>query len=126
MIFGGVDRAPAELPKHDKSIILLADTGYLSENKKNELAKKNVTLTTPYRKNQKKKNTDNEKKELKCRYKVENCIGRIKAYNRVHVRRDQKIMTYMGFVYLAYMKVRSNIICDPKGENRNKQNLLRN
>jgi hypothetical protein len=41
---------------------------------------------------------------------VENCIGRIswkeKAYNRVHVRRDKKIITYMGFVVnnLAYVK----------------------
>ena len=77
--------------------------------KKIELARKQVTLITPYRKNQNKKNTDNEKRELQRRYKVENCIGKIKMYNRVHVRRDQKIITYMGFVYLAYTKIRSNV-----------------
>jgi hypothetical protein len=73
----GVDKALIDLPKQTKQIILLADTGYLSENKKQKLANKNIILITPYRKNQKNKNTEDEKKDLKYRYKVENCIGKV-------------------------------------------------
>ena len=42
-----VDIALADLPKHDKSIILSADTDYLSETKKKELESKKVSLVTP-------------------------------------------------------------------------------
>ena len=49
----GIDRAISQLPTHNKSIILLADTGYLSESKRIELAKKHITLITPYRKEKK-------------------------------------------------------------------------
>jgi hypothetical protein len=41
------------------------------------------------RKNQKNKNTIDEEKDLKVRYKVENIFAGIKAYNRIHARRDK-------------------------------------
>ena len=70
-------------------------------NKKNLLKKNNVKLVNVKRTNQKKKNTKKEERVLKHRYKVENMFARIKAYNRVHVRRDKTLACYMGFVYIA-------------------------
>jgi len=61
----------------------------LNESKKEELKKNNKTiLITPYRKNQKKKNTKSEKQILKGRYMVENSIIKIKTYHITSMRRD--------------------------------------
>ena len=38
---------------------------------------------------------------LRKRYKVENMFANIKVFNRVHVRRDKSISSYMGFVHIA-------------------------
>jgi len=38
---------------------------------------------------------------LKERYKVENMFAKIKSYNRIHIRRDKTISSYLGFVYLG-------------------------
>jgi len=46
-------------------------------------------------------NTDEETLMLKKRYKIENLFAKIKVFNRVHIRRDKLIASYMGFVYLA-------------------------
>ena len=68
------------------------------------------------RKNQLVQNTVIENQILKKRYKIENLFARIKQFNRVHVRRDKligcgesstffTIVTYLGFVHLAFMKI---------------------
>ena len=56
-----------------------------------------ITLISPYRCNQNRENTKEEIELLKKRPKVENAIQKLKRYNRVHVRRDQLLCSYMGF-----------------------------
>jgi hypothetical protein len=61
----------------------------------------NINLITPKRTNQKIRNTEQEKIKIKKRSLIERWIGKIKNFNRVMVRRDKLIQTYMGFVYLG-------------------------
>jgi hypothetical protein len=61
----------------------------------------NINLITPKRTNQKIRNTEQEKIKIKKRSLIERWIGKIKNFNRVMVRRDKLIQTYMGFVYLS-------------------------
>ena len=65
----------------------------------------NVNLITVKRKNQKEQNTEDNKLKLKNRYKIENLFAKIKVFNRIHVRRDKLIISYMGFVHIALMKI---------------------
>ena len=85
-----------------KPIDLIGDKGYnIGKNDRKLLKKINTRMIAPKRKNQKIKNTDEEKSKLKKRYKIENLFAKIKVFNRVHVRRDKLINNYLGFVYLA-------------------------
>jgi hypothetical protein len=81
---------------------LVGDAGFISNTSK---LPSNVNLITVKRKNQHTQNTSEEKAILKNRYKIENMFAKIKRFNRIHVRRDKLIVSYMGFVYLAFMKI---------------------
>ena len=35
------------------------------------------------------------------RYKIENCFGLIKQYERIIIRKDRKIKTFMSFIYIV-------------------------
>ncbi len=95
--------------KKDKKIFLIGDKGYLIKHKdKIDLEEINVKMIAPKKKNQKEKNSTEEKYCLKERYKIENSFAKIKVFNRVHVRRDKLMCTYMGFVYLAFIKISKN------------------
>jgi hypothetical protein len=92
--------------KKNKPIKLIGDKGYLiSKDDRKELKSMNVDMIAPKRKNQKDRNTDDELNHLRTRYKVENSIAKIKVFNRIHVRRDKLLCTYMGFVYLAFIRI---------------------
>ena len=91
----------------------ICDSGFLFDR---SLIPANVNLITVKRKNQLVQNTVIENQILKKRYKIENLFARIKQFNRVHVRRDKlircgesstffPIVTYLGFVHLAFMKI---------------------
>ena len=82
------------------NITLTGDLGYLTS-KKYKLNNKNISLITPKRKNQKIKNSKTEKVKLCSRYKIENCFGLIKQYERIIIRKDKKINTFMSFIYIA-------------------------
>ena len=84
----------------DITITLTGDLGYLTSTKY-KLNNKNISLITPKRKNQKKKNTKIEHIKLCSRYKIENCFGLIKQYERIIIRKDRKIKTFMSFIYIA-------------------------
>jgi hypothetical protein len=81
---------------------LMGDAGFII-NKDN--VPPNVNLITVKRKNQKEQNTEDNKIRLKNRYKIENLFAKIKVFNRIHVRRDKLIASFMGFVYIAFMKI---------------------
>ena len=90
----------------DKPINLIGDKGYLlNKNMKDQLNRLNVKMIAPTRKNQKKKNTKKEKRKLKKRYKVENMIAKIKKFSRIHVRKDKKLSTFMGFIYIGFIVI---------------------
>ena len=85
---------------NDGNITITGDLGYLTS-KKFKLNNKNISLITPKRKNQKIKNTKDEKIKLCSRYKIENCFGLIKQYERIIIRKDKKISTFMSFIYMV-------------------------
>ena len=93
--------------KHDNvGVNLIGDKGYImNETDIKTLKEMNVKLITPKRRNQKEENSESEKKKLKKRYKIENMFSRVKTFNRVLIRRDKLIATYMGFVYLSCIYV---------------------
>ena len=81
-------------------ITLTGDLGYLTS-KQHILNNKNILLITPKRKNQTIQNTEIESIKLKLRYKIENCFGLIKQYERIILRKEKKIKTFMSFMYIA-------------------------
>lgn len=85
--------------KITKDTFIVGDKGYIID--KNKINNKYIKIVTPKRKNQKVKNTDEEKQKLKIRYKIEILFSKLKNFNRILVRRDKLIKTFMGFVYLG-------------------------
>lgn len=80
-------------------INIIGDKGYIINNDK--IVNKNVKIITPKRVNQIIKNNELEEKLLKKRYQVENWFAKLKNFNRIMVRRDKLITTFMGFVYIG-------------------------
>jgi hypothetical protein len=83
----------------NKTVYLIGDKGYIMN--KNKIQNKKIILVTPKKRNQLIKNTQIEKDKLKNRYKIENWFATLKCFNRIHVRRDKLINTYIGFVFLG-------------------------
>ena len=82
-------------------IVLIGDKGYKIKNYKNN----NVKIITPNKKNQKRKlinRHDNNK--LKYRHIVENSINGWKCKGRISLRKDKKITTFSGWVYLSVLQ----------------------
>ncbi len=85
--------------KIKKKTFIIGDKGYIID--KNKIKNNKIQIVTPKKKNQKTKNTDEENEKLKIRYKIENWFSKLKNFNRILVRRDKLIKTFMGFVYLG-------------------------
>ena len=86
-----------------KNISICGDKGYINENKKfiNKNGKyKKIKLITCKRKNQKIKNTNDDKLILKKRYVVENSFNDLKNAERIRTRKDKKIKNYISFCLL--------------------------
>lgn len=94
-----IDKIPITIPIYVKTTIC-GDKGYISQNSFN-LNGKLLKMIAPKRKNQKTKNTKQEKKILSNRYVVENSIKNIKQYGRTYVRKDKKIKNFMSFIFLG-------------------------
>lgn len=86
-----------------RTLKLVGDKGYIINNsdKKYFYDKYKVQVVFPNRKNQKIKTSDENKKLLKNRYKIENIFAKLKQYQRIYSRSDKSSISYMGFVYLA-------------------------
>ena len=85
--------------KIKKKTFIIGDKGFIINDSK--INNKYVKIVTPKRTNQRTKNTNEEKLKLKIRYTVENWFCKLKNFNRIMIRRDKLINTYMGFVYLG-------------------------
>lgn len=88
----------------NKKYNLVGDCGYII-NPKKIIEYPNVKLITYKKKNQKNQNNEDDTNKLSKRYKVENLFAKIKKFNRIHVRRDKKLITYLGFVYLGCIAI---------------------
>lgn len=82
------------------NVTLLGDKGYINNKENYYINKKKINLITYKKKNQELNNEEDEKK-LKKRINVENAIGLIKKNERIMTRKDHKIISFMGFVYLG-------------------------
>ena len=84
-------------------INLIGDKGYIINKNKRKLLKRNnnIKLITPIRKNQKAKITKGDKELLKTRCLVEHVFMFLKMKKRIHVRYDNSINSFNGFIYLA-------------------------
>lgn len=67
-----------ELIEDYQRLIILADMGYIDREKQQYLKEQNKLLITPYRKNQKQKNSQLEQKLLKFRRKIETVFSQLK------------------------------------------------
>lgn len=97
--------------KRISDVVLIADKGYISDFNKYWVKQCwNITLITPYRRNQKKKNTKRERHLLKNRKIIETVIGqlkdqmglerlRAKTYQALSSRIDNIIFTFLFGVY---------------------------
>ena len=84
-----------------KTLTLTGDLGYLS-NKNYNYKNNTVQLITPIRKNQKNKTkTSIESSHLKQRYKIENGFCLLKKYERIVLRKDSNINTFMSFLCIT-------------------------
>lgn len=84
-----------ELTNSYQKLIIVGDKGYLSKQIKQQLNNKNKILITPYRKNQKQKNTWIEKKLLKNRKKIETVFSQLKEQMNLE---DTKAKSLLGLV----------------------------
>ena len=82
------------------NITLIGDLGYITS-KQHKLNNNDILLITPKRSNQKIRNTLIESIKLKSRYKIENCFGLLKQYERIIIRKDRKMNAFMSFIYIA-------------------------
>lgn len=96
-----LDNICIDIPKY-VNIKHAGDKGYITPKIFN-LQGKNISMIAPKRKNQKSKNTKSDIKILSKRYRAENSLCDVKSNNRVMVRKDKKIDTFMGFVFLSLL-----------------------
>jgi hypothetical protein len=98
-----IDNIKITIPKYIRTK-LGGDKGYITQ-KKFTINNKFIKLIAPKRINQKTKNTTSEKKFLSKRYKVEISNANFKKSERLMLRKDKKIDTYMSFVYLSLLEL---------------------
>ena len=96
-----LDTIPINFDDHNVNI--MGDKGYVCKDKY-KLGKLNLPLICPKKKNQKTKNTTEEILLLRKRHKIENLFASLKNTNRINVRKDKKIGTFMSFVYLGFLE----------------------
>ena len=85
---------------NSKNFYLIGDKAYKTKEKIN-LCDKPIKIITPDKKNAVKKNTKFENKKLKKRIIIEHCNLNIKRYERVMLRKEKKIKTYLSWVYIS-------------------------
>jgi len=89
--------------KVNNNVNLIADKGYITSNSY-LINNKKIKIVRPYKINEKNKLTKNEEKLLKCRYKIENVFCFLKQNERITLRKDRLLKTFMSFVYIGCLK----------------------
>ena len=83
-----------------KNYYLIADKAYKNKETK-QLNNKPIKMITPDKKNAINKNSKFENKKLKNRIKIEHCNLNIKRYERVMLRKETSLYTFMSWIYIA-------------------------
>lgn len=92
----------------DGSIDLIGDKGYITKEIFNYKENK-VNVITPLKKNNKNKFIYRNSKKLSYRFIIENTICSYKKDNRINLRKDKKIKTFMGWVYISCLNHNLNV-----------------
>lgn len=87
-------------PEKNKVFVMLGDKAYKTQIKY-KFNDEDLKIIVPDKKNSITKISDEDAKLLKKRTKVEHTIQSVKCYNRTYVRRDRKLINFMGFIYIA-------------------------
>ena len=82
--------------------ILIGDKGYASVSLAARLMKSKIELLTPVKRRSKQKRTAKQKQMLKQRYRIENVFCRLDKFKRIHLRRDQSILSFEAMHHLAF------------------------
>ena len=91
-----LDKIKSTIPTR-ANVNLIGDKGFINSIQY-RIQNKDVNLITPKRRNQIRRNTDEEKKLLKIRIKIEHFNSSFKSCDRLNIRKDRQILTYLGFV----------------------------
>lgn len=83
-----------------KNFYLIGDKAYKNK-EKIYLNNKPIKIITPDKKNAIKKNTKFENKKLKKRIIIEHCNLNLKRYERIMLRKEKKIKTFLSWIYIA-------------------------
>lgn len=102
---------------NSNNINLIGDKGYIT-NDKIKYKNKNVNIITPIKKNCKNKFIFRQNKKMLFRYIIENTICSIKRDERINIRKDKKINTFMSWIYI------SSLDHNLKNNNRLKNEIL--
>ena len=98
----GLDNIPLSIPQYMR-VSLTGDKGYITSNSYT-INNKNVKIVSPYRKNQKTALTSTSKKLLRQRYKIEHIINNLKSLDKLFVRNEKLLHTYMSFIYISFIQ----------------------
>ena len=94
------------LPKRQIFKVLYADKSYISKDFKNNLLKtKGITLITPYKINQKEKNTEEELIGLKNRMRIEHINNKLKQNKSLNTRYIKDLLHFESLIYLGCIKI---------------------
>lgn len=89
-------------------IDLMGDKGYITDDTHNHNENK-INVVTPMKKNSKNKFIYRNNRKLTYRYIIENTICSIKKDNRINTRKDKKMSTYMGWIYISCLNHNLNV-----------------
>lgn len=92
----------------NNTIDLIGDKGYIT-NEKFDYKDNKVNIITPLKKNSKNKFICRNNQKLSFRYIIENTICSYKKDNRINLRKDRKLSTFMGWVYMSCLNHNLNV-----------------
>jgi hypothetical protein len=99
------------LPKRNIFKLLYADKSYISKELKNKLLKtRGIKLITPFKKNQKQNNSEEEINGLKSRMRIEHINNKLKQNKSLNNRYIKDLLHFESLVYLGCLKIGLNVI----------------
>ena len=99
------------LPKKIYFNKLYADKSYISNKLKSRLLlTRKIKLITPYKKNQKKKNTEEEIEGLKNRMRIEHINNKLKQNKSLNTRYIKDLLHFESLMYIGCLKIGLQII----------------